>query len=281
MAKKKSSSPTTDGQKDSDKPPSPEAMDVTGAGALTGDGSAAMPGGGWASEHKGILIGGGIAVVVVVGYILIKSHGTASGAQSGSAMPVTDLLGGQTTPSTNSGGPGSSGYGGSGSATAIEKAITQMEDALHTQSQQNTLALQNALASQQASQSNAWRRFLKKVNPGGSSTITPGSSGGSANYGIPSGYTRVPNPTVAKDIVSTGGYLADNASRTTQYSLPSTVSTAQTNVNLGIPSGYVHVPNPTVAKELVAAGDYLHNNNSNTAQYTTPADLAAIYHSAN
>ena len=169
MAKKKTSSPTSDGQKDSDKPPSPEAMDVTGAGALTGDGSAAMPGGGgWASQHKGILIGGGIAVVVVVGYILIKSHGTASGAQSGSAMPVTDLLGGQTTPSTNSGGPGSSGYGGSGSATAIEKAITQMEDALHTQSQQNTLALQNALASQQASQSNAWQQLLAKIGRSGS-----------------------------------------------------------------------------------------------------------------
>lgn len=214
MAKKKSSSPTTDGQKDSDKPPSPEAMDVTGAGALTGDGSAAMPGGGgWASQHKGILIGGGIAVVVVVGYILIKSHGTASGAQSGSAMPVTDLLGGQTTPSTNSSGPGSSGYGGSGSATAIEKAITQMEDALHTQSQQNTLALQNALASQQASQSSALQQLLAKIGSGSSSS---GSGGGSSGGGSSSGSgfyhntsSIIPNP--AYGGMTKTQYNADNA----------------------------------------------------------------------
>ena len=209
MAKKKSSSPTTDGQKDSDKPPSPEAMDVTGAGALTGDGSAAMPGGGgWASQHKGILIGGGIAVVVVVGYILIKSHGTASGAQSGSAMPVTDLLGGQTTPSTNSSGPGSSGYGGSGSATAIEKAITQMEDALHTQSQQNTLALQKALASQQASQSNAWQQLLAKIGSGRGGAGSGGSSSsGSGFYHNTS--SIIPNP--AYGGMTKTQYNADNA----------------------------------------------------------------------
>lgn len=209
MAKKKSSSPTTDGQKDSDKPPSPEAMDVTGAGALTGDGSAAMGGGGWASQHKGILIGGGIAVVVVVGYILIKTHGSSSGAQSGSTMPVTDLLGGPTVPSTNASAPGTaSGYGGNGSASSIENAITQMEDALHTQSQQNTLAIQNALASQQASQASALQQLLAKIGSGSGGAGSGGSSSsGSGFYHNTS--SIIPNP--AYGGMTKTQYNADNA----------------------------------------------------------------------
>lgn len=237
MAKKKSSSPTTDGQKDSDKPPSPEAMDVTGAGALTGDGSAAMGGGGWASQHKGILIGGGIAVVVVVGYILIKTHGSSSGAQSGSTMPVTDLLGGPTVPSTNASAPGTaSGYGGNGSASSIENAITQMEDALHTQSQQNTLAIQNALASQQASQASALQQLLAKIGSGTSSSSTPISAGTTTQYGtIPSNYTGGATTT---DIYNPSQYTNGVYSGPGNYNMSGTSIDSQL-ANASTTNGYV------------------------------------------
>lgn len=145
MAKKKSSSSSSSTMTDSDTPPSPDAM-----GLPPMDGGTPPPTGGkldsFYQQHKAGVIGGTLALVAVAGYILYREHQTSgsSGSQSGTTLPVTDILSppssgnvGASAPSGpggNSNGVGSNGYGGNGTTQALEQALTLLEDEIQTQS---------------------------------------------------------------------------------------------------------------------------------------------------
>jgi len=254
MASKKSTK-TRDNSGDSTKPPPPSDFDM-GTGAMMGDGSAATSDTSWMSQHKGIVYGGGLALLVVLGYILYKDHGTStSSTQAASSLPVTDVLG-MTPASGNNSAPGSSGYGGNGSSTALETALNQLDDELQT------------LASTNTAPSSPTGISL----PGGGQIIVPGTTPTDTPSDLPTSLPQtsltsttktaspmgiqVWNPTTAIDVASQGLPLVNNAQNTAQYTTASLqpivgLQNAQADEAAGTP---VYWKNPQGELEVVTPG---------------------------
>jgi len=243
MASKKSTK-TRDNSGDSTKPPPPSDFDM-GTGAMMGDGSAATSDTSWMSQHKGIVYGGGLALLVVLGYILYKDHGTStSSTQAASSLPVTDVLG-MTPASGNNSAPGSSGYGGNGSSTALETALNQLDDELQTlASQDTTPSIPTGTTSTPIDLPNI------PFNPGG-----PTSASSTTKTASPMGI-QVWNPSTAQALVSQGLPLANNAQNTAQFTTASlqpigTLQSAQAAEAAGTP---VYWKNPQGELQEVTPG---------------------------
>lgn len=201
MAKKKSSSST----RDSDTPPAPADL-----GLPPMDGNVPPPSNGVDSfyqQHKAAVIGGGLAVLVAAAYLFIKSRNSASStAQTGTTLPVTDILSppssgnmGASSPS----GPGASGYGGNGSATQIENALTQLENEI---TQLASIAPNGTSTNPQGTTNTT--STTSQTNTNKTSPVVPASSIGAV---------QVANPTTALSLVGQSAPLWNNATNTSQF----------------------------------------------------------------